>query len=111
MRFVAVGTDRPGALTVGGSLTVILYGVVAGIAGGAIYALLARFVPRRTAIRSLIFGVIIVVLTLRGVAPATALTLSLFLPLTVAYAVLLDVVWRRSAPRQAATPAVSPRVD
>lgn len=97
MRLVAVGTNRPGAFTLEGSLTVIFYGVVAGLAGGAIYAILARFLPRRTAMRSLIFGVIIVLLTLRGVSPATAFTLSLFLPLTVAYAILLDVIWRRSA--------------
>lgn len=97
MRLVAVGTDRPGAFTVEGSLTVIFFGVVAGLAGGAIYAVLARFLPRRAAIRSMIFGAIIVLLTLRGVSPATAFTLSLFLPLTVAYAILMDVIWRRSA--------------
>lgn len=98
MRLVAVGTDRPSAFTVEGSLTVIFFGVVAGLAGGAIYAILARFLPRRTAIRSMIFGAIIVLLTLRGVSPATAFTLSLFLPLTVAYAILIDVIWRRRMP-------------
>ena len=95
MRVVALGTNRPGAFTVEGSLTVIFFGVVAGVAGGAIYAVLARVLPRRTAARSIIFGVIIVLLTLRGVAPATAFTVSLFMPLTVAYAILLDVIWRR----------------
>jgi hypothetical protein len=95
MRLVAVGTDRPGAFTVEGSLTVIFFGVVAGLAGGAIYAILARFLPRRTAIRSILFGVIIVLLTVRGVSPASAFTLSLFLPLTAAYATALDVIWRR----------------
>ena len=95
MRLVAVGTSRPGAFTVEGSLTVIFFGVVAGLAGGAIYSILMRFLPRRTALRSIIFGLIIVLLTLRGVSPATAFTLSLFLPLTVAYAILLDVIWRR----------------
>ena len=108
MRLVAVGTNRPGAFTVEGSLTVIFFGVVAGIAGGAIYATLARFLPQRTATRSILFDVIIVVLTLRGVAPATALTLSLFLPLTVAYAIVLDVIWRRSPLAYAATPGTSP---
>lgn len=96
MRLVAVGTSRPGAFTIEGSLTVIFFGVVAGLAGGAIYAILAWLLPRRTAIRSIIFGVIIVLLTVRGVSPSTAFTLSLFLPLTVAYAILLDVIWRRS---------------
>lgn len=104
MRLVAVGTSRPGAFTVEGSLTVIFFGVVAGLAGGAIYALLARFLARRTALRSIIFGVIIVLLTLRGVSPATAFTLSLFLPLTVGYAILLDVNWRRSALTHVPTP-------
>jgi hypothetical protein len=101
MRLVAVGTDRPGAFTLDGSLTVIFFGVVAGLAGGAIYAILARFLPRRTGIRSVLFGAIIVLLTVRGVAPATAFTLSLFLPLTLAYAILLDVIWRRRAPPDA----------
>ena len=104
MRFVALGTNRPGAFTVDGSLTVIFFGVVAGVAGGGIYAILARFLPRRAATRNIIFGVIIVLLTLRGVAPATALTLSLFLPLTVAYAILLDVIWRRSPLAHTAQP-------
>jgi hypothetical protein len=106
MRLVAVGTDRPGAFTVEGSLTVIFFGVVAGLAGGAIYAILARFLPRRTTIRSLLFGAIIVLLTVRGVSPASAFTLSLFLPLTVAYATALDVIWRRrGAMGGVATPA------
>lgn len=104
MRIVAVGSNSPGAFTLEGSLTVIFFGVVAGLAGGAIYAILARFLPRRTAIRSMVFGVIIVLLTLRGVSPATPFTLSLFLPLTVAYAVLLDVIWRRSAVAGAVAP-------
>jgi hypothetical protein len=96
MRLVAVGTSRPGAFTLEGSLTVIFFGIIAGLAGGAIYAILARFLPRRTATRSLFFHLIIVLLTLRGVSPATAFTVSLFLPLTVLYAMLLDLIWRRS---------------
>jgi hypothetical protein len=104
MRFVALGSNRPGAFTIDGSLTVIFFGVVAGVAGGAIYAILARFLPRRNATRSIIFGAIIVLLTLRGVAPATPFTLSLFLPLTLGYAVVLDVIWRRSALAHTAAP-------
>jgi hypothetical protein len=97
MRLVAVGTNQPSGFTVGGSLTVVFMGVVAGLAAGAIYAILARVLSRRTGIRSLLFGVIIVLLTVRGVAPATPFTLSLFLPVTLAHAILLDVIWRRKA--------------
>ena len=106
MWLFAIGTDRPAAFTVEGSLTVLFYGALAGAAGGVIYAVLARFLPQRAVTRRVLFGVIIVLLTLRGVAPATVLSLSLFLPLTVAYAILLDVVWRRAAIARTAAPTL-----
>jgi hypothetical protein len=99
MRVIAHATNVAPAFSLGGTMTVVFLGAVSGVAGGLIYAVLGRFLPNRTFLRSVLFGVILVLLTLRGLRPATTLSVSLFLPLTLVFGVLLDSVYRRRYPR------------
>jgi putative exporter of polyketide antibiotics len=95
MRVIAHATNVAPAFSLGGTITVVFLGAVSGIAGGFIYAVLARLLPRGTVFRGVAFGIILALLTLRGASPSTPLTLSLFLPLTFLYGGLLDYVHRR----------------
>lgn len=94
MRVIAHATNAPPAFSFGGTMTIVGLGAVSGAAGGLIYALLARVMRDRATLRGVIFGIILVLLTLRGASPFTALTLSLFLPLTLLYGALLHLVHR-----------------
>ncbi len=94
MRFIAIATNVAPSFSLGGTMTVVLLGALSGAAGGVIYAILARVLRDRAGMRGVIFGVILVLLTLRGASPFTPLTLSLFLPLTLLYGALLHFVHR-----------------
>ena len=94
MRIIAHATNVPPGFSFGDTLTVVSLGVLSGAAGGLIYAVLYRVLRDRTALRGVLFGVILTLLTLRGASPFTALTLSLFLPLTLLYGTLLHFVHR-----------------
>ena len=98
MRIIAHATNVAPSFSLGGTLTVVSLGVVSGAAGGLIYAVLVRITRDRSALRGVVFGVILVLLTLRGASPFTALTLSLFLPLTLLYGALLHLVHRLRFP-------------
>jgi hypothetical protein len=95
MRVIAHATNVTPAFSLTGTTTVVLLGGVSGAAGGLIYAVLARLMPNRSIVRGLTFGVILVLLTLRGLSPPTPLTLALFVPLTLVYGTLLDQLCRR----------------
>ena len=98
MRVIAHETNVAPGFSLGGTMTVVFMGAVSGAAGGLIYAVLARFLPNRAVLRGVLFGVILTLLTLRGLDPATSLSLSLFLPLTALYGGLVDYVYRRRRP-------------
>lgn len=94
MRIIAHATNVAPGFSLGGTMTVVGLGAVSGAAGGLIYAILARVLRDRATMRAVIFGIILVLLTLRGASPFTPLTLSLFLPLTLLYGALLHFVHR-----------------
>lgn len=95
MRVIANATSVAPAFSIGGTMTVVALGAVSGAAGGVIYTVLAKFLPNRAIPRGVLFATILLLLTLRGLSPATPLSMSLFLPLTALYGALLDYVWRR----------------
>jgi putative exporter of polyketide antibiotics len=109
MRAIAHATNVAPGFTLGGTMTVVGLGAVSGLAGGVIYALLAQFLPNRRFVRSILFGVILVLITLRGLSPATALSISWFVPLVLLYGAVIDYAYRR---RFASPPEVhlEPRV-
>ena len=110
MRGIAHATNVAPAFTLSGTMTVVGLGALSGLAGGLIYAVLARFLAHRALLRSLLFGVILVLITLRGLSPATALSISWFMPLVLLYGALIDYAYRR---RFTSPPEVhlQPRVD
>ena len=88
-----LATEAQHSVTVEGTITVLLAGLAAGIAGGVIYALLARVLPARRLLRDVLFAVILELLTLRGLSPVSALALSLFMPVVALYGVALERAW------------------
>jgi hypothetical protein len=101
----ALASDVQRSVTVQGTVTVLLSGLVAGVVGGLIYALLDRALPDRRALRAVLFAVVLVLLTLRGLNPVQPLPLALFLPIVLGYGALLERAWhaRSATPRLAAT--------
>lgn len=98
MRAIALANNTPPAFSIGGTATVVFLGAVSGAGGGLLYALLHRVVPRRRLVRSALFGVALVLLTLRGLRPIQPLSLEWFMPLALAYGVIVDVgytTWSR----------------
>jgi hypothetical protein len=95
MRIIAHATNVAPSFSVGGTVTVVLLGAASGAAGGLIYAVMARAMPRRTRLRMAAFGIVLTLLTLRGASPFSALTLSVFLPLTLLFGAVLDSIHRR----------------
>ena len=101
MRVIAHLTGAPSAFTPSGTLTVLLMGIASGIAGGVLYAALAWLLPHRRPLRGGLFALGLGLLTLRGLSPATALSLALFMPLALLYGVLFELAWHRVAARVA----------
>lgn len=77
MRGIAVLSGTPAGFSWGGTMTVVLLGVAAGAAAGAIYQLLATFLPKRAWLRDVLFVLVLAALTLRGVKPISAVPLAL----------------------------------
>jgi hypothetical protein len=95
MRVIAHATNAPTGFSFGGTMTVVGLGALSGGAGGLIYALLSRVLRDRSALRGVIFGIILVLLTLRGASPFTPLSLALFLPLMLVYGAALHSLHQR----------------
>lgn len=93
MHAVALTSPAQRAVSVQGTITVLLAGLAAGAAGGAIYAVLARVLPARRLVRAALFAIVLALLTLRGLHPVQPLTLALFMPLVFAYGVALERSW------------------
>lgn len=92
----AIALTTPGAqrsVTVEGTITVLLAGAAAGLAGGAIYALLDWLMPERRVARAIVFAIALALLTLRGLRPVRPLPLALFLPLVLLFGALVEGAW------------------
>ncbi|MGH2521200.1 MAG: hypothetical protein ACRDH2_01745, partial [Anaerolineales bacterium] len=71
MRGVALLAGQPPGFTLGGTLAILLFGVILGLPFGALFASVRRWLPGAWPWQGLIFGVI---LTLVFVAPPFLLT-------------------------------------
>ena len=99
MRAVAAATDAQAAVSVEGTITVLLAGAASGAAAGAIYHALAALLPQRTWLRDAGFVLLLCALTLRGLNPVQALPLALFGPVMAVFAVAYVSAWRRFTSR------------
>ena len=93
MHAVALTSEAQRSVTVQGTITVLLAGLAAGTAGGAIYAVLARVIPARRLLRAALFAVVLALLTLRGLNPVQPLTLALFMPIVLVYGIAFERAW------------------
>lgn len=90
----AVATGRPPVVTLGGTLTVVAAGAVAGLLGGIPFGLLALRLPESLAWRGLLSGTAWLAVLSPGITPPRPLTFALFAPCFLAYGLLLAVCWR-----------------
>jgi hypothetical protein len=102
MRAIAIANGVPGGFSLDGTATVVLLGLASGIGGGLLYALLHRYVARPRPVRSVLFTLALVLLTLRGLHPIQPLALEWFMPLALGYGAIVDVVYSRWASRRTA---------
>ncbi len=102
MRAIGIANGVPTGFSIGGTATVVLLGLASGIGGGLLYALLYRFVLRPRLVRSALFTLALVLLTLRGLRPIQPLALEWFMPLALGYGAIVDVIYSRWASRRTA---------
>ena len=108
MRGIAILSGGPPTFSFGGSLRVVLMGALCGLVGGLILMGLRSLLPKRWLLRTLLFYLIIVLITLRGLRPVDTQRLVLFIPLVLVYGFLVRILSRRCAdcaPVSAATVA------
>jgi hypothetical protein len=108
MRVIGILDGTPVGFTVGGSVTVVFLGAVAGAAGGLILWAARRLFPRTPMARGALFWGALTFLTLRGLNPVTVERVLVFGPLVVAYGACLYRVWcRRYVRRWVAQPVAA----
>jgi hypothetical protein len=97
MRVIAHMEGRIPAFTLGGSLTVVFAGTVAGAISGLIYYLLRRFV-RNPWVRTVAFIAICELVSWRGVHGLLPVPQAMFMTLALFYLVIIDLLGRRYRP-------------
>jgi len=93
MRIIAHWEGRIPVLTPSGTFSVVMMGVLAGLAGGVIHGLLRRFV-RQTPIRIIVFAVVCVAFTYHAVNALLLRPRLIFVALTLIYVAVLELVTR-----------------
>jgi hypothetical protein len=123
MRVIAMQSGTPAILTVGGTVTVVLSGIASGLGG-----ILLHFVADRLArwltpameallghgarpndgsshrwVRRILFALLLLLITVRGLHPVQPLSLALFAPLVAFYGAMIEIAAtrrdRRGSPR------------
>ena len=113
MRWIALATNAPSGFTVGGTMTVLASGALSGAGGVLLYiaahAVARRFAARRPWVAHLLFGILLALITWRGLRGTLSAPALAFLPLVACYAVALSwVLVRRERDASRASP---PSVD
>lgn len=104
MRAIAVASGALPSFTVGGTATVAFLGVLSGAGGGLLYTLLHRLIPRPRLMRTSLFAIALVLLTLRGLRPIQPHALEWFMPLALGYGAIIDISYTSWARRRFAAP-------
>lgn len=96
MRVIAHMEHRPQfVLTVGGTVTVIFAGTVAGLVAGLIYFLIRRFVAISWH-RTILFIAAVELISWRGVSGLLPIPQLMFMSLALVYATIIDALGRRT---------------
>lgn len=91
MRIIAHWEGRVPVLTPSGTFTVVMMGMLAGVAGGVVHGLLRRFVSSAP-VRILVFTVVCVAITWHAVNALLPRPRLLFVALTLGYVAVLELV-------------------
>ena len=100
MRLVAEATTGTSGFSLGGSLTVVFLGLVSGLLGGAFLLVARTFFRRWPPLPTLVYWLLLIAITLRGLRPVDGQRLLYFLPVVALFGVLLQ--WRTWPYRQPA---------
>ena len=98
MRLVSEASTGTGAFTLGGSLTVVFLGLASGLLGAAFLLAARSFFRRWPPLPTLVYWLLLIAITLRGLRPVDAQRLLYFLPVVALFGVLLQ--WRTWRYRQ-----------
>lgn len=98
MHVIARMTTGRGDFSLGGTVTVVLLGAASGAVAGLILFLARLVFRRRPLLATLLAWTAVIGLTLRGLKPLDNLRVALFLPLVVAFLLLLQWATRRRVP-------------
>ena len=98
MWIIAESTTGTSGFTLGGTATVLLLGLVSGVAGALILVVARHFFWRRRPVTTILFWAALTFLTLRGLRPVDQLRLVAFVPIVVLFGVLLQALTFRYRP-------------
>ncbi len=104
MRGIAVLSGAPPSFSFGGSLRIVLLGALSGLVGALILLGLRALLPKRWLIQTILFYVVIILITLRGLRPVDTQRLMLFMPLVLVYGFLVRTLTRRRRAESPNTP-------
>jgi hypothetical protein len=104
MRGIAVLSGAPPSFSFGGSLRIVLLGALSGLVGALILLGLRALLPKRWLIQTILFYVVIILITLRGLRPVDTQRLMLFMPLVLVYGFLVRALTRRRRAESPNTP-------
>ena len=104
MLLFAVATTRQWGITFGGTMSVVLSGVIAGAIGGTLLSLTGRWLPQRRWLRGLAFAGFCYLVATPGLRPPTPLVFSLFAPWFLLYGIATVLLTERVRARSLAEP-------
>ena len=91
MRIIAHWEGRVPAFTLPGSMTVVFAGTMAGLAAGAVYGVMRRYI-HHTIARNILFVLLAIGFTWRAESTLLQRPRLVFVALTFVYAVVLEIV-------------------
>lgn len=101
MYFIARSNGAPGAWTLGGTITVVLMGGLSGVVGGVLHLIARWMTGNRASLRRILYIVVMLLITWRGVSPPSLVSVALFFPLVLCFILAIEAAWSRLGSRSA----------